>query len=133
MRLAGDTRADTAEIRNALEAWAAAGPAGAAEVVEAVGYVVLLTCTPDAGASAPAGDDSGPLAALDLVSVRLRTMTQALAVGGYTDEEAFHTADCYVRAGYQAWKEVAGDADAWERALWEAWKACGLPGPAPVG
>jgi hypothetical protein len=94
----GDTLDESREIRRALEAWAAAGPAGTASVLtegvgRGVGGVVLSACEPDGG-SEPSGL---ALDALTLPAVRAGVMW-GFDAGASDADDAFAVGDCFVRA-----------------------------------
>jgi hypothetical protein len=92
LAVGGDTSGDQDEIRQALEAWAAAGPAGSASVRADAG-VRLSACEPDAGAEA----SDLALDALTLPAVRSAVMWGIGAEAGNADD-AFAVGDCFVRA-----------------------------------
>lgn len=94
----GDTAGDTDEIRQALEEWAAAGPAGTASVgsegsEDTEGGVVLSACEPDGGAE----PSDLALDALTLPAVRAGVMW-GFGVGASDVDDAFAIGDCFVRA-----------------------------------
>jgi hypothetical protein len=94
---AGDTAADTDEIAQALQAWTAAGPAGAASVVAGAEEVAFESCAAelDGGTRPPATGRS--LDALGLPAARAQLMAAAEADGGLDHGEAFAFGDCFVR------------------------------------
>ena len=91
----GDTDTDTAEMKDALSAWVAAMPAGAASVEDDSGTLLLQSCDP--------GKDSGLVLnnrALDLVvipAIREELMLSAMKEGGLDTDKAFAFGDCFVR------------------------------------
>jgi hypothetical protein len=91
----GDTDQDTTEIKDALTAWAAAMPAGAASVEDDGGTLLLQSCDP--------GKDSGLVLnnrALDLVvipAIREEVMVSGVKDGGFGTDKAFELGDCFVR------------------------------------
>jgi hypothetical protein len=93
--IVGDTDDDTDELREALDQWVAAMPAGAATVEDDGDTLLLQSCDP--------GKDSGLVLndrALDLVlipAVREELMLSAMSEGGLDSDGAFAFADCFVR------------------------------------
>ena len=89
----GDSARDGQELLGALQAWASAGPTGAAQVRSDGGLALVSTCEPGAGARPP----SAALDALTLPAVRAQVMLAAGGTAGDVDQ-AFGAADCFVRA-----------------------------------
>jgi hypothetical protein len=89
----GDSAGDGEELHKALQAWAGAGPTGAAQVRSDGGVALVSTCEPGAG-TRPSRD---ALDALTLPAVRAQVMLAARGTAGDVDE-AFGAADCFVRA-----------------------------------
>jgi hypothetical protein len=89
----GDSARDGEELLGALQAWASAGPTGAAHVRSDGDLALVATCEPGAGARR----SRGALDALTLPAVRAQVMLAAGRTAGDVDE-AFGVADCFVRA-----------------------------------
>jgi hypothetical protein len=92
----GDTLEDTNEMKDALDAWVAAMPAGTASLQDDGGSVLLLqSCDP--------GKDSGLVInnrSLDLVvipAIREEVMVSGVKDGGFGTDKAFALGDCFVR------------------------------------
>ena len=91
----GDTDADTAQLRDAMEQWVAAMPPGAASIEGDSGGLLLQSCDP--------GKDSGLVLndrALDLVLIpatREELMLSGMSDGGLGSDAAFAFGDCFVR------------------------------------
>jgi hypothetical protein len=89
----GDSARDGEELLGALQAWASAGPTGAAQVRSDGGLALVSTCEPGAGTRS----SRHALDALTLPAVRAQVMLAAGGTAGDVDE-AFDAADCFVRA-----------------------------------
>ena len=103
LAVVGDTDEDSAELHDALTAWAAAGPTGAAEVTRSEGTSTLHACDPGGeAATAP----RSALDALSLASVRGGVLASALEGGS---DERFAT--CYADAVLDAFtiEELTSD------------------------
>lgn len=95
--LVGDSPTDTDEIARALEAWAAAGPGGAASVEGGGETVALESCAGPADAAATAPTAGRSYDALGLPAARAQLMAVA-ADSGRGPDEAFAVGDCFVRS-----------------------------------
>jgi hypothetical protein len=89
----GDSARDGEELLGALQAWASAGPTGAAHVRSDGDLALVSTCQPGAGTQ----PSRRGLDALTLPAVRAQVMLAAGRPAGDIDE-AFGAADCFVRA-----------------------------------
>jgi hypothetical protein len=89
----GDSARDGDELLEAFQAWASAGPPGAARARSDGDLSLLSACDPGSGA-APSGL---ALDALTLPAVRAQVMAAAGGAAGDSDE-AFGAANCFVRA-----------------------------------
>jgi hypothetical protein len=89
----GDSARDGEELLGALQAWASAGPTGAAHVRSDGDLALVSTCQPGAGTR----PSRRGLDALTLPAVRAQVMLHAGRPAGDVDE-AFGAADCFVRA-----------------------------------
>jgi hypothetical protein len=98
--LVGDTPTDTDELRQALDAWVAAGPAGVASVTMDGDQIVLASCSPDAGAGAAPGSTKS-LDILGAVAARSFVMANA-EQSGYDHETSFGVGNCAVRTATMA-------------------------------
>ena len=94
--LVGDTTEDTAEIHDALQMWADAGPSGVATVEMDGDLVALEACAPpaDDGAAAPTG---AAFYALGVVAARSQLTVLTAVDGGAGVRDAFAVGDCFVR------------------------------------
>jgi hypothetical protein len=95
--LVGDSPTDTDEIARALEAWAAAGPTGAASVEAGGETVTFASCAVPADAAATAPTPGGSYDALGLPAARAQLMAVA-ADSGRSPDEAFAVGDCFVHS-----------------------------------
>jgi hypothetical protein len=94
--LRGDTAADTSELSNALAAWAAAGPAGAATVGESGdGDVAFESCVPADGAEAPETEER-VRAAIAVPVARAQVIVLGLRERGLDVDEALAYGHCFV-------------------------------------
>ncbi len=98
VRFAGDTRADTAEMGDALDRWAAAMPASAeAELTRAKDGTTLTVTSCDPGPEAESSDSAGgSVAALDVLATRAHLLG-AFIEGGAPEEAAACMAGAMVR------------------------------------
>jgi len=99
-RLVGDTPADTEELYQALDAWAATGPASVTSVAAEGDQIVLESCSPDPGA----GTAPGSTRSLDVLgAVAARSFVMAHAEdAGYDHDVAFGVGNCAVRTATMA-------------------------------
>ena len=120
-RLVGDTPADTDELRQALDSWVAAGPAGVASVAAEGDQIALEACSPDPGAGTAPGSTRS-LDALGAVAARSFVMAQAEGAG-YDHDVAFEVGNCTVRTATMdvitSDEEAAGAA--FQHAVDECW------------
>ncbi len=95
--LVGDSVADTGEIADALQAWADAGPAGAASVDATDDGVSFESCAAADDGDAPAPSSGRSMDALGLPATRSQLMVMAAQDGGLDHDAAFAFGDCFVR------------------------------------
>ncbi len=95
--LVGDTPTDTDEIARALQAWADAGPAGAASVDAGEEGVAFESCAAEADAGSAPPSSGRSLDALGLPATRSQLMVMAASDGGLDHDDAFAFGDCFVR------------------------------------
>lgn len=89
----GADPAATRAMADALRAWTAAGPEGAAQVVAKGDSVEIQACDPGATAVAPAGD---LMQALVLAELRLEAIVDAVQNGGYGIDEGWTYGVCFI-------------------------------------
>jgi hypothetical protein len=97
MRMAwlGDTSTDDQEMRDALNQWVAAMPAGAASVTSDGGVVQVQACDPGADAVAL---NNRALDVLQLPATRSVLTLNAVQDGGLSVRKAFEFGNCFVHA-----------------------------------
>ena len=96
MRIAfvGDTPHDETEMRDALQEWAAAMPAGSAELLPGDAPLVVQTCDPGQGKEAPLTNRG--LDAIAMAGLRSAEMQAAVKLGGLSADKAFGFGDCVI-------------------------------------
>jgi hypothetical protein len=91
----GDTSTDDQEMRDALNQWVAAMPAGAASVTAEGGLLHVQTCDPGADAATL---NNRALDVLQLPATRSALTLKAVKDGKLSVDKAFEFGDCFVRA-----------------------------------
>jgi hypothetical protein len=90
----GDTDTDRQEMRDALDAWAAAMPAGSAKISDDSDLLRVDSCDPGQGADITINDRS--LDALQVIGVRSYLTLSAVQDGGLSVDDAFNYGECVV-------------------------------------
>jgi hypothetical protein len=90
----GDTDTDRQEMRDALDAWTAAMPAGSARISDDSDLLRVDSCDPGQGADITINDRS--LDALQVIGVRSYLMLSAVQDGGLSVADAFDYGECVV-------------------------------------
>ena len=125
MRMAwrGDSSVDQDEMHTALDAWAAAMPAGTATVREDGGQLSVETCDPGADSGITINNRS--LDALELFDVRSNLMVSAMQEGHLSVDDAFTFGQCVIDAvPYDVTVKVATSQDAPPQSFLAAVDSC---------
>jgi hypothetical protein len=95
--LAGDTAPDRDEIAGALQAWADAGPVGAASVTTTGDLVAFASCSAESEGDAAPPAAGSSFDALALPATRSQLMVMATTDLGLGHDDAFALGECFVR------------------------------------